>query len=119
MILLDPHDRPVIAHRGDRAHAPENTIVACERALAAGADALEIDVRVTADGHDLRDVTLESLRGQIGIPSTLAEAGVPTDEIAGVARMAVEDPSAGTNPIAFTAADYAAILQKALAGDLP
>jgi alcohol dehydrogenase class IV len=60
-----------------------------------------------------------SLRGQIGIPSTLAEAGVPTDEIAGVARMAVEDPSAGTNPIAFTAADYAAILQKALAGDLP
>jgi hypothetical protein len=59
-----------------------------------------------------------ALRQEVGIPNTLAEVGVPTDEIGRIAQMAVEDPSAGTNPIAFTAADYAAILTRALAGDL-
>jgi glycerophosphoryl diester phosphodiesterase len=51
VILIDPCARPVIAHRGGRAAAPENTLVAFERALAAGADAFELDVQVTADGH--------------------------------------------------------------------
>jgi hypothetical protein len=32
--------------------------------------------------------------------------------------MAVEDPSAATNPIAFTAPDYATIISAALAGEL-
>ena len=51
MLLLDRTARPIIAHRGDRAHAPENTLIAFERALAAGADALECDVHLTADGQ--------------------------------------------------------------------
>jgi glycerophosphoryl diester phosphodiesterase len=51
VLLLDRTARPVIAHRGDRAHAPENTLIAFERAIAAGADALECDVHLTADGH--------------------------------------------------------------------
>lgn len=50
-MLLLSGERLVIAHRGDRAHAPENTVLAFERALAAGADALEIDVHVTRDGR--------------------------------------------------------------------
>jgi hypothetical protein len=33
--------------------------------------------------------------------------------------MAVDDPSAATNPVAFTADDYAGILRRALAGDPP
>lgn len=49
-ILLDPEARPVIGHRGNRAHAPENTIESLAQAVTAGADALEFDVRVTADG---------------------------------------------------------------------
>lgn len=49
-ILLDPDARPVIGHRGNRAHAPENTIESLAQAVAAGADAVEFDVRVTADG---------------------------------------------------------------------
>jgi len=49
-ILLDPEAHPVIGHRGNRAHAPENTIESLAQAVAAGADALEFDVRVTADG---------------------------------------------------------------------
>ena len=40
----------VVAHRGASAAAPENTLVAFEAALAAGADAVELDVRLTADG---------------------------------------------------------------------
>ena len=38
-------------HRGASAHLPENTLPAFERALADGANSLEIDVHPTADGH--------------------------------------------------------------------
>ena len=40
----------IIAHRGASAVAPENTIVAFEAAIAAGADGVEFDVRLTRDG---------------------------------------------------------------------
>ena len=58
MILLDPNARPVIGHRGNRAHAPENTIVSLQEAIALGVDAVEFDVQVSRDGvlllmHDL------------------------------------------------------------------
>ena len=39
------------AHRGASARAPENTLAAFEIALADGANALELDVHRTADGH--------------------------------------------------------------------
>lgn len=46
-----PKGRPfVLGHRGARAHAPENTMLAFELALEHGADGVEIDVRMTADG---------------------------------------------------------------------
>jgi len=58
-VLLDPTARPVIGHRGNSAHAPENTIESFAQAVAAGADAIEFDVHVSADGipvvfHDAR-----------------------------------------------------------------
>jgi hypothetical protein len=40
----------VIAHRGDRAGAPENTLAAIRSAIFKGADAVEIDVRWSRDG---------------------------------------------------------------------
>jgi glycerophosphoryl diester phosphodiesterase len=40
----------VVAHRGSSATAPENTIEAFDAAIAAGADAVEFDVRLSADG---------------------------------------------------------------------
>jgi glycerophosphoryl diester phosphodiesterase len=51
LILLDGSARPVIAHRGGLAVAPENTMVAFARAHACGAEAVECDIRLTADGH--------------------------------------------------------------------
>jgi len=41
----------VVGHRGARHLAPENTIAALEAALKHGVDEIEIDVRVTKDGH--------------------------------------------------------------------
>ena len=49
-ILLEPSRRLVIGHRGNRAHAPENTIESFAQAVAAGADAIEFDVHLSADG---------------------------------------------------------------------
>lgn len=40
----------IVAHRGGSRLAPENSLPAFERAAALGADALEIDVRLTEDG---------------------------------------------------------------------
>ncbi len=40
----------VMAHRGGKGLWPENTIFAFERALASGADVLEMDIHSTADG---------------------------------------------------------------------
>lgn len=77
---LDTRDQvQVTAHRGSSIKAPENTLPAIEQALVDGADAVEIDVRRTADGrlvlwHDsdllrlggqdraVSDVTFETLR---------------------------------------------------------
>jgi glycerophosphoryl diester phosphodiesterase len=59
--LLDLAGRPVIAHRGASGSAPENTLEAFDLALRQGADAFELDVRLTADGVPvvIHDPTLE------------------------------------------------------------
>jgi glycerophosphoryl diester phosphodiesterase len=41
----------VIAHRGASAYAPHDTVAAAKEAVARGAEALEVDVRQTRDGH--------------------------------------------------------------------
>ncbi|MGW7363900.1 glycerophosphodiester phosphodiesterase [Streptomyces sp. NPDC054841] len=41
----------VVAHRGASEDAPEHTLAAYIKAIEDGADALECDVRLTADGH--------------------------------------------------------------------
>jgi glycerophosphoryl diester phosphodiesterase len=54
---LEPLRQPVIgfAHRGARAHAPENTLEAFALALRLGAKGLESDVWLTADGVPVLD----------------------------------------------------------------
>jgi glycerophosphoryl diester phosphodiesterase len=46
-----PHFPSVVAHRGASEDAPEHTLAAYRRAIEDGADALECDIRMTADGH--------------------------------------------------------------------
>jgi glycerophosphoryl diester phosphodiesterase len=41
----------IVAHRGSSRDEPEHTLKAYLRAMDEGADALECDVRLTADGH--------------------------------------------------------------------
>jgi glycerophosphoryl diester phosphodiesterase len=60
-VLLDPSAKLVIAHRGNSAFCPENTLVSFQRGLSLGADALEFDIRVSRDGKAvvIHDPTLD------------------------------------------------------------
>lgn len=68
-----------IAHRGASTHEPENTLRALDRAISMGATMLEVDVRLSSDGHPViihdddlsrttngsgrvRDLTLEQIK---------------------------------------------------------
>lgn len=55
------HRLEIGGHRGGVDQAPENTLAAVRKAIEAGADAVELDVRFTADGRPviLHDDTLE------------------------------------------------------------
>lgn len=77
----------VIAHRGASYDERENTIAAFERAIAVGADYVELDVRASADGalvvfHDARLERLTPLSGLVSArpAAELAEVGIPTLE---------------------------------------
>lgn len=58
----------LVAHRGYASRFPENTIVALEAALDAGARFVEVDVQLSSDGHPFlfHDRTLERLCGATG-----------------------------------------------------
>jgi len=59
-----------------------------------------------------------ALREQLGIPHTLAGIGIHETQAETVGKMAVEDPSAGGNPISFNAGQYQQIFINAVKGDL-
>jgi glycerophosphoryl diester phosphodiesterase len=67
-ILLDPAAHPVIGHRGNRAHSPENTLESMREAVALGVDALEFDVHISRDGIACvhHDVTLDRTTNSTG-----------------------------------------------------
>ena len=67
----------VIAHRGASLYAPENTIAAFELAVEMGADAIELDTMLTADGtpiviHDHSLIRTTDGRGSVS-SKTIAE----------------------------------------------
>lgn len=67
--MLTSLSQPVIfAHRGASAHAPENTLAAFELALAQNADAIELDVKLSADGFAIviHDPTVNRTTGRAG-----------------------------------------------------
>ena len=58
------------------------------------------------------------MRKQLKIPHSLAEINIDTDQAETVGKMAVEDPSAGGNPISFSAEQYQQIFIDAVNGNL-
>jgi len=72
--LLDPERRPVVGHRGNAAHAPENTMESFRQALAAGAECVELDVRLSADGVPvvMHDPTLDRTTDSTGAVASLS-----------------------------------------------
>lgn len=65
----------IIAHHGSALELPENTLESCERALALGANALEIDICMTADEqlilwHDWDPDSLISVTRQAEVAQT-------------------------------------------------
>ncbi|MFF8833593.1 glycerophosphodiester phosphodiesterase [Streptomyces sp. NPDC015131] len=98
-----------VAHRGDPYRVRENTLASLRSALARGADAVEIDVRLTRDGvpvllHDdtlkrlwrverpVADVTLEQLRSLTG-PEGVPALGEALEAVAGH-RVMIDLPGA-------------------------
>ena len=67
------HPPQVVAHRGASEAEPEHTLAAYRRALEVGADALECDVRLTADGHlvCVHDRRVDRTSNGTGLVSTL------------------------------------------------
>jgi len=51
----------VVSHRGDWRYAPENSLAAVQRCIDLGVDVVEIDVRLTKDGHlvAMHDLTVD------------------------------------------------------------
>ena len=75
--LLDASATLVIAHRGNSMHAPEDTMESFRQGLALGADGIEFDVRLSADGVPvvIHDPTLDRTTSGTGpvAERTLAE----------------------------------------------
>ena len=64
----------IVAHRGASRQAPENTMEAFRLGVEAGADAIELDVHLTADGQlaVIHDDTLDRTTDRTGAVSSLA-----------------------------------------------
>jgi glycerophosphoryl diester phosphodiesterase len=73
-LFLQPRSQPlVIAHRGSSAYAPENTLAAFQLAADQDADAIELDVDLTRDGHAIvmHDATIDRTTDGHGCVSDL------------------------------------------------
>ncbi len=60
--MLENFPKPILlAHRGDLAHAPENTLPSFQQAIQKGADGVELDAKLTADGQVIviHDMTVD------------------------------------------------------------
>ncbi len=75
-VLCDSQAHPVIAHRGNSSHVPENTLHAFDEAVALGVDALELDVRLTRDGTPvvIHDATVNRTTDGRGAVASLSSA---------------------------------------------
>jgi glycerophosphoryl diester phosphodiesterase len=73
----------IIGHRGDSAHAPENTLAAFDLALRGGADGIEFDVRLALDGVPvcIHDATLRRTALREGVVESLDSAALSAHDV--------------------------------------
>jgi len=64
-----------------------------------------------ANGFDGFTQFIMTLRESLGVPERLGDMGVGTDRIEEMTRMALEDPSAGGNPVKMTAENTRALFE--------
>ena len=85
----------VVAHRGASAAEPENTLLAFEAALAAGADAVELDVRLTSDGVPvvMHDADVAAATNGSGFVHDMTLAEVKRLDASGRAGIGAEVPT--------------------------
>ncbi len=81
----EPSRPLVIAHRGASEHMPEHTLAAYVQAIDDGADGLEADVRLTADGHlvCVHDRRIDRTSNGEGVLSTLELADLESLDFGG------------------------------------
>ncbi|MFN8167993.1 MAG: glycerophosphodiester phosphodiesterase family protein [Candidatus Nanopelagicales bacterium] len=89
----------VVAHRGSSADVPEHTLAAYLRALDDGADALECDVRLTADGHlvCVHDRRIDRTSDGRGVVSVMTLGDLDRHDFGGWRTPA--QPSIGDEPV--------------------
>jgi glycerophosphoryl diester phosphodiesterase len=78
--VVPPDDPPIriVAHRGFMRKFPENTILAVRGSFDQGADAVEVDIRLSADGVPvvMHDVTVDRTTDGRGVVNTLSAAEI-------------------------------------------
>jgi glycerophosphoryl diester phosphodiesterase len=81
MHVMGSRPRPyVMAHRGNSAKCPENTLAAFRQAIADGTDAIETDLHLSADGEFMciHDAALERTTNGSGAVKALTRAALQT-----------------------------------------
>ena len=93
--------------------------------LKANRSAIESRIERLARYLELEDSSFDgflnwvlTMRQQLEIPHTLAEIGIDNAQIDKVGQMAECDPSAGGNPMTFSAEQYTALCVAAISGEL-
>jgi glycerophosphoryl diester phosphodiesterase len=95
------HPRPIaFAHRGGRAHHPENTWPAFEYAAGLGYAYLETDARSTSDGALIafHDATLDRVTDARGEVSTMTRARLSSVKVAGTEPIPLIEDLLGSFP---------------------
>ena len=90
--------RPLVfAHRGGSKIGPENTLAAFDRGLSAGADGLELDVRLSRDGIVVvhHDVTLDRTTRAKGLLKARTAADLATLDVPRLSDVLARYPKTG------------------------
>ena len=109
----------------DKHHGLLNAIL-MPYVLVANRSAIEFKIMKLSRYLELSDPSFDAflswvldLRIAMKIPNTLTEIGITADVAQRVGKIAMNDPSASGNPIAFTAEEYSQIFIDAVNGRLP